>query len=311
MGRKVIRIGARGSNLSLRQTQIVVDLLQARDPGLRVEIAIITTAGDRQLDTPLPLIRGKGVFTEEIESALLNGEIDFAVHSLKDLHVEKRPGIVIGAITERGGAEDVLISRSNLRLAQLPAGSKIGTSSPRRSAQLLHLRPDLMPISIRGNVETRIRKAQDPTGEFDAIVLARAGLDRLDLSPVAVETLSLELMLPAPGQGALAVQTRNDLRLLEMLSAINHAETAFATIAERAFLAGLGSGCSTPVAAFGRFDGDRLHLLGRVNSIDGVHEVDVEAAAVVSNEAAATRLGHDLALAAIARGAGTLLGVRP
>ena len=310
MGRRVIRIGARGSNLSLRQTQIVADLLRVHDPGLRIEVVVITTTGDRQLDTPLSLMGGKGVFTEEIESALLNGVIDFAVHSLKDLPVESREDIVIGAITERASVADVLISRSGLGLEQLQIGSRIGTSSLRRSTQLLHLRPDLVPISIRGNVETRIRKAQDPAGEYDAIVLAQAGLDRLELAHVAVEALSLEVMLPAPGQGALAVQSRNDPELFELLSAINHAETAFATTAERAFLSALGGGCSTPVAALGRFDGDRLHLRGRVNSVDGACQIDVEATVVVSDGAAATRLGHDLAGDAIARGAGSLLGVQ-
>src|SRR5262245_6815456 len=197
-----IRIGARGSTLSLRQTEEVSRRLRAAWPDLEVVVVVITTTGDRALETPLPLLGGKGAFTEELESALLDGWIDLAVHSLKDLPTRPSPGLIIGAVTERAGVTDVLISQSGVGLFDLPEGATVGTSSPRRSSQLLHVRPDLRSISIRGNVDTRIRKVLDPDGEYEAIVLARAGLERLDRLDVVTEELPLDVMLPAPGQGA-------------------------------------------------------------------------------------------------------------
>lgn len=307
MTRTVVRIGARGSRLSRCQTQLVVELLAGAHPGLRVEIVTISTVGDQRLDTPLPLIGGKGVFTEEIEMALLEGRIDFAVHSLKDLPVENRPGIVIGAVPERAAVDDVLISRDGQTLTGLPHGAVAGTSSPRRSAQLLRARPDLVTRSIRGNVETRIRKAMDHDEGYDAIVLAKAGLDRLDLD-VEVESLPLDTMLPAPGQGALAVQCRDDAASIELLAAINHDETEWATVAERAFLAGLGGGCSTPVAAYGWFTGGDLNVRGRVTSLDGASQVDVTLTGPCTSRCAAKRIGGKLAQEALFAGASDLIG---
>lgn len=309
MATDVIRVGARRSNLSLRQVEHVVGLLSAAHPGPRIEIEEFTTSGDRQLDTPLPLIGGKGVFTEELEEALLSRRIDLAVHSLKDLPTLQRDGLTIGATPARAAVTDVLISRTGASLRDLPEGATIGTSSLRRSAQLLQYRPDFRPISIRGNVETRLRKAMDPEGDYDAIVLAAAGLERLDLSHVATEMLPLETMLPAPGQGALAVQCRDEPAMDALLAPIHHLPTAIATTAERAFLAELGGGCSAPVAAYGRFDGRRIDLRGRISATDGTEQVDVHSSLACTGESQADDAGRLLARQALAQGASELLGV--
>src|SRR5688572_2957069 len=297
-----VTIGARSSALSRRQVDLVVAALAAARLDVRIEVEVFTTTGDRRLETPLPLLGGKGVFTEELEEALLTGRIDLAVHSLKDLPVQNRPGLTIGAVPSRGAVEDVLVGRAGLPLEQLPAGATVGTSSLRRAAQLLRARPDLRIASIRGNVGTRIDKALDPAGPFDAIVLARAGVERLDLLGQATETLPLALMLPAPGQGALAVQARDDPAWLAFLAPVDDAATRLATTAERAFLTGLGGGCSAPVAAFGRFDGERVQLWGRVISVDGANQVEVRSTGVCVDAAAAERAGLDLAGAAMAAG---------
>ncbi len=305
--RSTIRIGARGSKLSLRQAAEVSDRLRAAWPDLEVTIEVIVTTGDRVLETPLPLLGGKGAFTEELEAELLDGRIDLAVHSLKDLPTRQPHNLAIGAVIERAGVTDVLISRSGAGLFALPAGATIGTSSPRRSAQILRARPDLRPISIRGNVDTRVRKALDPAGEFDAIVLARAGLERLERLDVVTEELPLDVMLPAPGQGALAVQCRDTSDVLDLLSPIHHVETALATTAERAFLAGLGGGCAAPVAAYGRFESGVLRLDGRVGTTDGSRQIAVHSSGVCLDEAAASAAGHALAREAIELGAGAFL----
>jgi hydroxymethylbilane synthase len=305
--RSTIRIGARGSKLSLRQATEISDRLRNAWPELEVAIEVITTTGDRVLETPLALLGGKGAFTEELEIELLDGRIDLAVHSLKDLPTRQPDNLALGAIAERAGVTDVLVSRSGAGLFALPAGATIGTSSPRRSAQLLRARPDLRPISIRGNVDTRVRKVFDPAGEFDAIVLARAGLERLDRLDLVTEELPLDVMLPAPGQGALAVQCRAEPEMRELLAPIHHVETALATIAERAFLAGLGGGCSAPVAAYGRFERGVLRLDGRVGTTDGSRQIDVHSTGVCPDEAAASEAGYSLAREAIELGAATYL----
>lgn len=309
MSTKSIRIGARSSNLSRRQVDRVAELLSAAHPGLGIEVQVFTTSGDRQLETPLPLIGGKGVFTEELEESLLSGGIDLAVHSLKDLPTTQRPGLTIGATPERGPVTDVLISRNGERLADLPTGATVGTSSLRRGAQLLRVRADLEPRSIRGNVETRLRKATDPNGDFDAIVLAQAGLERLGLDHVVTEVLSVDMMLPAPGQGALAVQSRDDHAMLELLAPVHHAPTFLATTAERAFLAGLGGGCSAPVAAYGHYRDGLLELRGRVTAVDGSSQVDVGLTARCASAAEAQTAGLELARLALAEGAISLIGV--
>ena len=246
IGDSQIRIGARGSQLSRRQAESVRARFAAAWPAQNPAIVLIETRGDRTLDTPLPEIGGKGLFTLEIEDALRAGEIDLAVHSLKDLPTEPGPGIVIGAVPERVTVTDALISRSGATLLELPFGATIGTSSHRRAAQLRRARPDLRPESIRGNIETRLRKTNDPNGAYDAAVLASAGLERLDLLGAATEILSLDLMLPAPGQGALAVQCRDDPESRALLAAIDDPAARLATSGERAFLAALGGGARRP-----------------------------------------------------------------
>jgi hydroxymethylbilane synthase len=245
-----------------------------------------------------------------LERALLSGQIDLAVHSLKDLPTDQPSRLAIGAVLERAGAADVLVSRSGLRLLALPAGATVGTSSPRRSAQLLRARPDLRPLSIRGNVDTRIRKALDPTGPYDAIVLARAGLERLDRLDVATEDLPLDLMLPAPGQGALAVQCRDEPELRHLLTPIHHLTTALATIAERSFLAELGGGCAAPIAAYGCFENGELRLRGRVGTVDGTWQIDVHWSGPCPDETTSATAGTSLAREAIDAGAGAILKER-
>jgi hydroxymethylbilane synthase len=304
---KTLRFGTRGSDLALRQTQHVMALLQAAQPALQVEYEIIKTRGDHVLDTPLPLVGGKGVFTAELEAALHEKRIDCAVHSLKDLPTETPPGLRIGAVPARANPADVLISRQGYTLETLPQSATIGTSSTRRAAQLLHQRPDLTMLDIRGNVDTRIRKALAADGDYDAIVLAYAGLERLGYIGVMTQILDFDTMLPAPGQGAIAVQTRDDPALLQTLTPIHHLQTALAVTAERAFLAGLGGGCSVPVAAYAHWLDTRLRLRGRVSSPDGRQQIDVSAAADVQAIQAAEALGRALAQDALEQGAKALM----
>lgn len=302
-----IRIGARGSNLSLRQVGEVVAAIVQRTDGATCEVVPISTLGDRNLDSPLPELGGKGAFTDEISRALLDGQIDLAVHSLKDLPVQQPDGIVIGAVLPRAMYADVMISRDGVHLGELKQGAVVGSSSLRRAAQIKRVRPDLVTQSIRGNVETRLRKLDEPDGPFDAIVLAAAGLLRLDLGGRITEVLRDEVMLPAPGQGAIAVQCREAMADSDVLHAIDHRATNLAVTAERAFLHGLGGGCSAPVAALGSVEGDLLHLHGRVLSLDGVDVVDIEVMGRCQDLADAIDLGRGLAEQALANGADRIL----
>jgi hydroxymethylbilane synthase len=308
-----VRIGTRGSPLALWQSEHVRQLLAQQRPDLECEIVVITTTGDRMLDTPLPAIGGKGLFTAELEQALRDRSIDLAVHSLKDLPTEASPGLVIGAILERADSADVLVSRSGHSVGSLPMGARVGTSSSRRAAQLLSARPDLQIIDLRGNAGTRLRKALDPLGPYDAVVAARAALERLGWLGVVSEVLSEELMLPAPGQGALAVQCRDEADGFGLVRGLRHAPSEMETTAERAFLQGLGGGCAVPVAARARVGKDGwLSIKGRVLSPDGSMKVDVEAREMVSFEAGGVQAAYDaglrLAAEALAQGAAELLG---
>ena len=293
--------GTRPSALARWQTAHIIQLLQAAWPGLECNEQVITTSGDRILDRPLPEIGEKGLFTSELEKALLCGDIHVAVHSLKDLPVEDRPGIVLAAIPARASALDVLVSPTGETLAHLPEGARVGTCSLRRSAQLLARRPDLTILPLRGNVDTRLRKVQN--GEYDAIVLAAAGLTRLGLEAHITETLPLDLMLPAPGQGALAVQCRaDDEETLRLLAAIHDPLTYAAVSAERAFLSGLGGGCSLPIGAFAEKNNGSIILTGAVISADGKIAVRLSAAGKEPQE-----LGERLAQLVLERGAVDLL----
>lgn len=300
----MLRLGTRGSALARWQSDHVAALLRASHPSVVVEVEVLHTQGDHILDTPLPLIGGKGLFTAELEAALHSRLIDLAVHSLKDLPAELPPGVVIGAIPPRDDVHDVVVSRSGQPLAKLPPGAVVGTSSRRRAAQLLRAYPHLRTADIRGNVDTRILKALDPDGPYDAIVLAAAGVDRLARNDVVAEVLPLDLMLPAPGQGALAVQCRDEASLLHLLAPLDDAATRSAVAAERAFLSGLGGGCAVPVAAHAVIVQGRLHLRGRVASLDGRELVEVTGAAA-PHEAVA--LGAALATQALSQGAAQLL----
>lgn len=300
----MLTFATRPSALARWQTDWVIRALQQAHPGLECTTKIITTQGDRVLDKALPEIGGKGLFTQELESELLSGQVDCAVHSLKDLPVESPDGLVIAAIPERAEVRDVLISAHGYTLDTLPQGAIIGTSSRRRAAQLLHLRPDLRIENLRGNVDTRLRKALE--GRYDAVIMAAAGLSRLGLEKAVTQYLPLEAMLPAPGQGALAVQCRAaDQETRSYLAAIDHMPTRRAVTAERAFLQGLGGGCALPIAAFAEVTPTgRLHLIGRVLSPDGQEMIEVQGEA---DDALA--LGHELAQQALTRGASRLLRV--
>ena len=298
-----LTFATRPSALARWQTAHVIELLQAAHPELECRELVLSTHGDRVLDRPLPEIGGKGLFTTELEEALLSGQVHVAVHSLKDLPVEERPGIVIAAIPERDPAYDALVSAEPWMLSTLPEGARVGTSSLRRTTQLLVRRPDLHVVPIRGNVDTRLRNMLD--GEYDAVVLAQAGLTRLGLQAHIREVFSLDVMLPAPGQGALAVQCRaGDVETLELLTAIHDPVTAAAVRAERAFLSGLGGGCSLPIAAFAEKNSEVIILTGAVMSIDGKQDIRLSAA-----DQEPQRLGERLATLVLERGAAELLKI--
>jgi hydroxymethylbilane synthase len=297
----------RPSALARWQTRWVIDALQRAWPGLECTEKVITTQGDRVLDRPLPEIGGKGLFTLELEAELLNGSVHAAVHSLKDLPVEQPSELTLGCIPQRGEVRDALISAQGWTLMGLPAEAKVGTSSLRRAAQTLRLRPDLQIEPLRGNIDTRLRKARE--GGYDAIVLAGAGLTRMGWEQQVTEWLSLEAMLPAPGQGALAVQCRaDDAATLRLLAALEDPAARAATVAERAFLKGLGGGCSVPVAAYAEFDpqSQGLRLRGRVLSPDGRQAIQVEGSGVDAAE-----LGERLARRALEQGAAALFSFLP
>jgi hydroxymethylbilane synthase len=296
-----LTFATRPSALARWQTARVIQLLQVAHPGLECSEYVITTTGDRVLDRPLPEIGGKGLFTSELEDALLLGKVQAAVHSLKDLPVENTPGIVVAAIPERETAFDVLVSADGQTISSLPEGARVGTCSLRRTAQLLANRPDLTILPLRGNVDSRVRKVLN--GEYDAIVLAQAGLTRLGLEAHISEVFPLDVMLPAPGQGALAVQCRaDDTETLALLAAIHDPITAAAVDAERAFLSSLGGGCSLPVAAFAQKNNGQIILTGAVISVDGREAIRLSAV-----DEDPHKLGERLADLVLERGAADIL----
>ncbi len=263
-----LRIGTRGSALALWQAEWVKARLETLWPGLRVELVPIRTSGDRIQDVSLATLGGKGLFVKEIEEALLAGTVDLAVHSVKDLPGDFPVGLTLSAVPEREDARDVLITRNGETLAELPAGTRVGTSSLRRQALLLHLHSGLRIEMLRGNVDTRLRKQRE--GVVDATVLAAAGLKRLGLMPAHSHVLDERVFLPAIGQGALGIETRvNDEHVLSLVTPLNHAASAMAVHAERAFLRRMGGSCRTPLAAKGTVTEDRVHLVALIASPDG------------------------------------------
>jgi hydroxymethylbilane synthase len=264
----LLRIGTRGSKLALAQSEWVKEKIESRYPNVSVELVKIKTKGDRILDSSLSTIGGKGLFVKEIEEALLKKEVDLAVHSLKDVPSELPKGLYLGVFPKREDPHDAFVSLKYASLEELPEGSRVGTGSLRRSAQLLHLRPDLEIVSMRGNVDTRLRKME--SGEAQAIILAAAGLRRLGLSQRITQVLSFEQILPAIGQGALALELRVDeMDIKEKIGFLGHEPTEVTIKAERGFLKRLEGGCQVPMAAHGRLEGERLTLQGLVAELDG------------------------------------------
>jgi len=310
--RSPLRVGTRGSRLAVWQTEAVIGRLRGLDAGLEFERKEISTTGDRLSDRPLARIGDRGLFTREIEESLADGRVDLAVHSLKDLPTTMPAGVVIAAILERADPSDVLVSPGGFTLATLPAGARVGTSSLRRRAQILALRPDVEVHDLRGNVPTRV--AMVDRGDYRAAVMARAGLIRLGLEHRISEVISTEAVLPAVGQGAIAVQARaGDEALLRVLARLDHGPTRLTTTAERAFLAELQGGCQVPLAALGTWNSaGRLTLRGLVASPDGRQAVKGERSAAVADLAdssldAAAQLGRELAAELVDRGARTIL----
>ena len=300
MTKKLI-FATRPSALARWQTKHIIQLLGNSITDLECQEVVITTKGDQVIDQPLPEIGGKGLFTHELEGALRDGSVDAAVHSLKDLPTEDAPGLTIAAITRRADVRDVWICPAGHNLDELPAEAVVGTSSTRRAAQLLAYRPDLLVKPIRGNVDTRLRKVLQ--GDYDAIILAAAGITRLEKDEHITQYLPLEIMLPAPGQGALAVQCRtDDLETLNTLRILDHKPTRLAVVAERAYLEALGGGCSLPVGAMGIVDEERITLRGTVAAPDGSQVIHV-----ADQGTDPQALGNNLAQSALAQGANRLL----
>ena len=266
--RKQIKIGTRGSLLATTQSTWVRKQIEAEHPGITVELVKIVTKGDKILDVPLAKVGGKGLFVKEIEEALLRKDVDLAVHSMKDVPSELPDELHLGIIPPRENPHDAFISTMFAKLADLPEGATVGTSSLRRRAQLAALRPDLKIVDLRGNLDTRLRKLDE--GKFQAIILAAAGLNRLGMSSRATGYFTAKEMLPAVGQGALGIELRkDDDELLAGLSFLNDANTTIAVAAERAFLHRLEGGCQVPIGAFAEVDGGQVELTGLVASVDG------------------------------------------
>ncbi|HJT19756.1 MAG TPA: hydroxymethylbilane synthase [Nitrospira sp.] len=270
--RNTLVLGTRGSRLAVRQSEWVQARLKELAPHVTVTLRRIQTSGDKILDVALAKIGGKGLFVKEIEEALLSGDIDLAVHSMKDVPAELQPGLALLAVPRREDARDALVSRDACRFTALPRGAKIGTSSLRRQAQLLQSRPDLSISMLRGNLETRLRKLRE--GQFDAIVLAAAGLRRLGWEEHVTEYLEPAVCLPAIGQGALGIEGRQDDAFLRgMLGGLDDSETRRTVSAERALLRRLQGGCQVPIAAHATLSGDRMSLEGLVASVDGMEVI--------------------------------------
>jgi hydroxymethylbilane synthase len=302
MAPKRLRIGTRASQLALWQANWIKSELERVYPGIEVELLKIKTMGDKILDVPLAQVGGKGLFVKEIEEAMLRGEIDLAVHSMKDVPTEFPDGLGLVVTTKREDPRDAFIS-DKVTFSELRQGARIGTSALRRQAQLLKARPDLEMVIIRGNVETRIRKLKED--HLDAVILAAAGLNRLGFADLATELLDVELSIPAIGQGALGLECRlNDTATIEALSFLNHADTAAAVAAERALLKRCEGGCQVPIAAHGTVNGDTLTLVGFIASVDGKQTVRDS---ISGSTADAFKMGIELADKLLAAGGKAIL----
>ncbi len=298
-----IKIGTRASKLALWQAEWVKSALNEKFPGQPVELVTIKTKGDKILDVPLAKVGGKGLFVKEIEQALLDHRIDIAVHSMKDMPGEIPDGLCIGAIPQREEAADVLISKSARRFAELRREAVIGTSSLRRAAQLRHARPDIEIVPLRGNLDTRLKKLQ--SDDLDAIVLAAAGILRLELEHRITQYLDADLMLPAVGQGALCIEIRqSDPDIESMTTALDHPDSRAIVMGERAFLNRLGGSCQVPIAGHGEIQGRQFHLTGLVADLNGSQVFKSKLAGPV---ASSESIGIDLAEQLLSRGAGKIL----
>jgi hydroxymethylbilane synthase len=300
-GRRLI-VGTRGSRLALRQSESVIRALRLVRPELEVSVETIRTTADNLPDEGFDRLPGIGFFVKELESALLDGRIDIAVHSMKDLPADPAQGLQVAAVPQREDPRDVLVVRGGGTLERLSPGARVGTGSPRRAAFLRAARPDLAVVPIRGNVDTRLRKLDD--GEVDALCLARAGLRRIDLETRVSEVLPTDVMLPAAGQGALGVQVRDGDDVAHVVGVLDHPATRAAVEAERAVLHRLQGGCRLPVGALARLDGGTLRLEAAVVATDGSRSVRGARTGAPSQAAA---LGDDLAVELLRRGAGAML----
>jgi hydroxymethylbilane synthase len=298
-----IKIGTRASKLALWQANWVQSALNEKLPKIQVELVTIKTKGDKILDVPLAEVGGKGLFVKEIEQALLDGRVDLAVHSMKDMPAEIPQGLCIGAIPRREDAADVLVSNNGLPFAKLKTGAKIGTSSLRRAAQLLHARDDINIVALRGNLDTRLKKLQ--TEDLDAIVLAAAGIKRLELEHRITEYLQADIMLPAVGQGALCIEMRSEDPIIgPMLAALDHPKSRAIVLGERAFLNRLGGSCQVPIAGRGEISSNRFTLTGLVADVDGSRIIKSSLTGSVED---AVTIGISLAEQLLARGADKIL----
>jgi len=294
---KRLVIGTRGSRLALWQAGHVAELLQSCHKGLVVETVVIHSEGDLDLQTPLVESSGTGVFVRRLEHALLAGEVDVAVHSLKDMPTDQPEGLLVAGVPQRHDARDALLSTEGWTLTDLPRGTVVGTGSPRRRGQLLHARPDLEVVGVRGNLDTRLRKLSE--GQYGALVLALAGVERLGIDSVAVQPLAIEECLPAAGQGALGVEVRaDDESTRSLVEALNHAPTLACVDAERAFLRRLEAGCQAAATAYARHVGGKLRLDTLVADVDGyVVLMERETAEIAEGPFAAARLAERLLVA--------------
>lgn len=299
----ILKIATRQSPLALWQAEHIKSRLEQLYPQLTVELVTFVTQGDKILDTPLAKIGGKGLFVKELESALLDGRADLAVHSMKDVPMQLPEGLTLAVICERENPFDAFVSNHYAHFDELPQGAVVGTSSLRRKCQILQQRPDLVIKDLRGNVGTRLGKLDE--GQYDAIILASAGLKRLGLEQRIRHHVASDMSLPAVGQGALGLECRDqDQAVLDLITPLAHAETQYCVRAERAFNAYLEGGCQVPIAGFATLKGEHLHIEGRVGSVDGTVLLKASLEGTVEQ---AEQLGVQLAQQLLAQGAGELL----